>query len=197
MNESRLIGGIVCLALAVLIVVLTFGLPPGRMVFTVGEANVPILRAIILAIVGLALLITARESRKQDITTPAEGAQAESAEASEKAVLNKRLETMAWGCFLIMLGGFSFVPSDQVPKGVWSIGVGAIMLGLNLARYSYQIKMSGFTTFLGVVSLISGVMQLLGMHTLEGAVLLIVLGAYVIAKPWFDKRPLFGKAEEG
>ncbi len=115
----------------------------------------------------------------------------------EKAALNKRLETIGWGCFLIMLGGFMFVPHTVVAKGFWSIGVGVIMLGLNAARYFYKIKMSGFTTFLGVISLISGILQLLGLHTLEGAVLLVVLGAYLIVKPWFDKKQIFGKAEEG
>lgn len=34
-----------------------------------------------------------------------------------------------------MLGGFALVPGDVVPKGAWLIGVGAIMLGLNAARY--------------------------------------------------------------
>ena len=125
-----------------------------------------------------------------------QGAQVESGQANEKVALNKRLETFGWGLFLIMLGGFSFVPGEVVAKGVWSIGVGIIMLGLNVARYFYGIKMSGFTTFLGVISLIGGVLQLLGMHTLEGAILLIILGAYLIVKPWFDKHQLFGKAEE-
>jgi hypothetical protein len=56
--------------------------------------------------------------------------------------------------------------------------------------------MSGFTTFLGIISLLSGVTQLMGLHSLDLAILLIVLGAYLIVKPWFDKRQLFGKAEE-
>jgi hypothetical protein len=30
----------------------------------------------------------------------------------------------------------------------------------------------------------------------DGAVLLIVLGGYLILKPYFDKRQLFGKAEQ-
>jgi len=95
-----------------------------------------------------------------------------------------------------MLGGFALVPHTVVAKGFWSIGVGVIMLGLNAARYFLKIKMSGFTTFLGIISLISGVMQLLGMHTLEGAILLVVLGAYLLIKPWFEKRQLFGKVEQ-
>ncbi len=117
-------------------------------------------------------------------------------EVTEKKVLNKRLESIGWGCFLIMLGGFALVPEAVVPKGLWSIGVGVIMLGLNIARYFSQIKMSGFTTFLGVIALISGVMQLLGVHSFEGAILLIILGAYLLVKPWFDRRQLFGKAED-
>jgi hypothetical protein len=115
----------------------------------------------------------------------------------EKAALNKRLETIAWGLFLIMLGGFMFVPKNQAPDGLWSIGVGLIMLGLNVARYFSQIKMSGFTTVLGVISVIGGVVQLFGVKNLEGAFLLIILGAYLVVKPWFDQRRLFGKAEEG
>ena len=192
MNKSRLIWGIICLALAALLAVLTVALPENKMMFMVGSTNVPILPAIILGIVGIVLLATA--GRREPET--AQAAQPRIVD-EEKAALNKRLETIGWGCFLIMLGGFMFVPHTVVAKGVWSIGVGVIMLGLNVARYFYKIKMSGFTTFLGVISLVSGILQLFGLHTLEGAILLIVLGAYLIVKPWFDKRQLFGKAEEG
>ena len=115
---------------------------------------------------------------------------------TSKIVLNKRLETAAWGLFLIMLGGFMYVPETALKKGVWSIGVGLIMLGLNAVRYRYQIRMSGFTTILGIVSVIAGVLQVLGIMAFEGAFLLIILGAYLILKPWFDQRKLFGKAEE-
>lgn len=116
---------------------------------------------------------------------------------AEKQKLNKSLETIGWGLFLIMLGGFALVPREQVPKGVWSIGVGLIMLGLNAARYFYKIKMSGFTTVLGILSLLGGIAELFGVTSLEGAFLLIILGAYLILKPWFEKRQLFGKAEQG
>lgn len=114
----------------------------------------------------------------------------------EKAALNKRLESIGWGLFLIMLGGFALVPSATLPKGLWSIGVGVIMLGLNVTRYFYKIRMSGFTTVLGIIAIISGVLELMGQNDLGGAIFLIVLGAYLLVKPWFDKRQLFGKAEE-
>ena len=115
---------------------------------------------------------------------------------SEKAALNKRLETMFWGLFLIMLGGWALIPEETIPKGAWSIGVGLLMLGLNATRYFSGIRMSGFTTVLGILALIGGVGDMLGWADLNGAFLLIILGVYLILKPWFDKNKLFGKAEE-
>ena len=56
--------------------------------------------------------------------------------------------------FLIMLGGFLFVPEWFIKGGWWSIGVGLIFLGLNAARYFNGLRMSGFTTFLGLLPMI-------------------------------------------
>lgn len=113
----------------------------------------------------------------------------------EKIALNKRLETAFWGLFLIMLGGWWFIPAEVAPKGLWSIGVGLLLLGLNAVRYFNHLRMSGFTTFLGILSLLGGIGELFGLD-LGGSLLLIVLGAYLILKPWFDERKIFGKAEE-
>ena len=114
----------------------------------------------------------------------------------EKVTLNKRLETAFWGLFLIMLGGQWLLPKDTLPNGLSSIGIGLILLGLNAARYFNKIRMSGFTTFLGILALVGGLAQMVFKFDLDGAILLIVLGAYLILKPWFDQRQLFGKAEE-
>jgi Ca2+/Na+ antiporter len=196
MSKSRLIGGIICLAAALLLAVLVVALPEGKVTFMMDGTNMPFVPVLVLGILGVWLLATAREGEDSEVTTTAPATEQEDAELSEKAVLNKRLETIGWGLFLVMLGGFALVPHELVPKGLWSIGVGVIMLGLNLTRYYFKIKMSGFTTFLGVISLLSGATQLLGMHSLDAAILLIILGAYLIVKPWFDKRQLFGKAED-
>jgi len=190
MNRSRLIAGIVCLALAAVLGVLTLVLPKDQFMFTVGDENVPMVPVIILGVVGIVLLATAGSGARRAAPEAAPVVVNE-----EKAALNKRLEAIGWGCFLIMLGGFMFVPEATISKGYWSIGVGVIMLGLNVARYFCKIKLSGFTTFLGIISLVSGVLQVLGVHKLEGAILLIILGAYLFVKPWFDRRQIFGKAE--
>ena len=114
----------------------------------------------------------------------------------EKAALNKRFESVAWGLFFIMLGGFMLIPETTISKGFWSLGLGLILLGLNAARYFNGIRMSGFTTFLGILSLLGGIIQLLGWKSMDGAFFLIILGAYLILKPWFEERKLFGKAEQ-
>ena len=146
-----------------------------------------------LGIIGVVLLATAAGGGERAAT---QAARPETVLDSEKAALNKRLETIGWGCFLVMLGGFMLVPHTVIAQGFWSIGVGVIMLGLNVARYLNGIKMSGFTTFLGVISVLGGVLQLTGLEAIEGPFLLIILGAFLLVKPWFDKRRLFGKAEE-
>lgn len=113
-----------------------------------------------------------------------------------KVALNKRLETTFWGLFLIMLGGWALIPAETIPKGAWSIGVGLLLLGLNATRYLNGIRMSGFTTVLGVLSLVGGIGDMLGWADLNGALILIILGAYLILKPWFEQKKLFGKAEQ-
>jgi hypothetical protein len=160
--------------------------------FQIGDTNMPWVPPVVLAAAGILILSTSKkgeekmesETKVQPTLDP------------QKVALNKSLETVAWGCFLVLLGGFMFVPHSLVKGGWWSIGVGVIMLGLNAVRYFNQIKMSGFTTVLGILSVIGGVVQLFGVQNLEGAFLLIILGAYLIFKQWFDKRRLFGKAEE-
>jgi hypothetical protein len=191
MNKSKLIWGIICLAIAVGLAVANLTLPPESLMFQVGDINMPWLPPVVLAIVGIILLATVNEPEEKKAA-----AQELVNVDPEKAALNKRLETMAWGAFLVMLGGFMFIPDSIVKGGWWSIGVGLIFLGLNAARYFNGLRMSGFTTFLGILSVAGGVLDLVGMPGVNGAVLLIVLGGYLLLKPYFEKRQLFGKAEQ-
>ncbi|MBM4459578.1 MAG: hypothetical protein FJ011_17765 [Chloroflexi bacterium] len=196
MNKGTLIGGIACLALAALLGVLAL-LMPDKIMYYVEGVNRPWVPPAVFGVVGVVLLAVAFGGaliggQKAAAATPPKAIVIDPA----KAALNKRLETIGWGCFLVMLGGFLLVPQTVIAKGLWSVGVGLIMLGLNAARYLKGIRMSGFTTFLGVISVIGGIAQLAGLNAIEGAFFLIILGVFVLAKPWFDKRQLFGKAEE-
>jgi hypothetical protein len=187
MNKSKLVWGIVLLAIAAGLTVANLTLPPENLMFQIGDTNMPWIPPVVLGIIGIILLATVNQTEEKPAAANVD---------PDKAARNKTLETMAWGAFLIMLGGFMFVPQEIVKGGWWSIGVGLIFLGLNAARYFSKIRMSGFTTFLGVISVLGGILDLAGLQGVNGAVLLIVLGSYLILKPNFDKRQVFGKAEQ-
>ena len=195
MNKLKLILGIVCLVIATALAVLNLTLSPDRLWFDLGYGNMPWVPPVVFAIVGIVLLATAGLGRPGE-TNPAAQPKPEVIQDPEKAALNKRLETAFWGVFLIMLAGWWLIPAETAPKGLWSIGVGLLLLALNAVRYFSRIKMSGFTTFLGLLSVLGGIIEVAGWADLNGALLLFVLGAYLILKPWFEKQRIFGKAEE-
>ncbi len=113
--------------------------------------------------------------------------QGTSNEDTQKSALNKRLEAIGWGLFLIMMGVIWLVPDEQVPQGTWLIGAGLIMLGVNGVRYLKGIKMSGFTIVLGILALAAGLGGLFGVKPLI-AILLILIGASIILKPRIEKK---------
>ena len=65
MNKGRLVGGIICLALAALLGVLNVVLPADELMFPVGDMDIPWAPAVILGIVGIVLLVTAGSGRQK------------------------------------------------------------------------------------------------------------------------------------
>jgi len=65
MIKSQLIGGIVCLVIAAFLAVVSFTLPPEKLMFMVGANNNIPLAPIILAIIGVLLLATAGRGKKK------------------------------------------------------------------------------------------------------------------------------------
>lgn len=102
---------------------------------------------------------------------------------------NKRLEMIGWGLFLIMIGGLGLVPDQYVPEGLWLIGTGFIMLGINAARYFYHLPLSWFTIILGLLALASGTSDMLGIDLPVFPILLILIGAHILLKSRFERQP--------
>jgi hypothetical protein len=111
-------------------------------------------------------------------------------EQLRQEAVNKRLESIAWALFLIMIGGLWLVPDNVLPEGVWSIGVGLILLGLNAARWRSNIRMSGFTLFVGGLALLTGIGDMAGIDLPVFALILIFIGASMIVKPLLEKDRL-------
>jgi len=101
-------------------------------------------------------------------------------EEARRQDLNKRLETIGWGLFFIMIGGFALV--KDVPEGTWLVGVGLIMLGLNLVRLLAGIRASWFTLILGTIALLSGLSSVAGVSIPVGPLLVILIGLAIIVR---------------
>ena len=99
-----------------------------------------------------------------------------------KTDLNKRLEDSGWGFFLLMMGTLLLLPSELVPQGVWLIGAGLIMLGLNFVRSINGISPSRFTVGLGIVSLLLGLASFFGLQPPLFAIFLALIGLSIIVK---------------
>jgi hypothetical protein len=108
--------------------------------------------------------------------------EAEAARTGEpqKRALDSQLERIGWGLFLIMIGGLALVPKGLVPEGVWLVGTGLIMLGLNVARRLNGIRVSGFTVVLGLAALAAGLSAVAGVSLPVFPILLIALGAQIL-----------------
>ena len=96
--------------------------------------------------------------------------------------LNSRLEGIAWGLFLVMAGGFLLVPESQLPQGIWPIGIGVIMLGLNAVRLALGVPVSWVTIVLGSLAILGGLGDFAGVDIDVGAIILIILGTALVLK---------------
>jgi hypothetical protein len=117
-----------------------------------------------------------------------EGNQLSSAQEPSKDALDKRLDTIGWGLFLLMLGGLWLAPEGVVPEGAWLVGTGLILLALSLARYLNEIQVSWFWIGLGVLALGAGIGEMVGLSLPVFPILLIIAGAATLFRVFFAKE---------
>ena len=97
---------------------------------------------------------------------------------------NLDLGTMAWGAFFILWGITEMFKS--LPEGTGAVGIGVILISLNLARLWKGQPTSGFTTTFGVLALLLGALQLarpflhLSFDLPIFAILLMALGVILV-----------------
>jgi hypothetical protein len=99
---------------------------------------------------------------------------------------NPDYNLVAWGAFFFLWGFTEMFKS--LPDGIGAVGIGVILVGLNLVRYWNQQSISGFTTTLGVLALVLGVLELaipflhLSFELPIFAILLMVLGVIELGR---------------
>jgi hypothetical protein len=100
--------------------------------------------------------------------------------------LNLDFGTIAWGALFILWGiteMFKFLPD-----GTGAIGIGLILIGLNVARSLSGQPTSGFSTTLGILALLLGGLELvrpylhLSFELPIFAILLLALGVMVLLR---------------
>ena len=98
--------------------------------------------------------------------------------------LNRNFDAIGWGALFIWWGISVLVTS--LPVGTVAIGTGVILLGVNVARKISGVPISRFSTTLGILAFVWGVLELVGVllslpfELPIFAILLIVLGVIVL-----------------
>jgi hypothetical protein len=106
--------------------------------------------------------------------------------------LNRNFEAIAWGALFIWWGVTELV--NDLPNGIGIIGVGLILLGVNVLRALNGTRINGFSSTIGVLALVWGGLELAGavlslpFELPVFAILLIVLGAIILAPVLFRNQ---------
>lgn len=108
--------------------------------------------------------------------------------AEQKSGLEKRLDAIGWGLFLIMIGGLWLAPERMIPDRAWLIGTGIIIIGVSLAKYLHKLKVSGFWVFLGILAVGSGLSDLFALDLPVFPIILVIFGAGLILKTFLEKK---------
>jgi hypothetical protein len=99
---------------------------------------------------------------------------------SNKSTFDRQVERIGWALFLIMIGALALLPDDLVPEGTWLVGVGLIMIGMNIARHFARIPISYFTSAVGLVAFAGGLCALAGVSLPIFPILLAAIGVVIL-----------------
>ena len=89
----------------------------------------------------------------------------------------RRLETVGWALFFIWVG---FAWLTNVAFGVGLLGVGLIILGGQVARNHFHLKLEGFWVIVGLLFVVGSLWELYDVELSLGPVLLIVAGVALL-----------------
>lgn len=115
-------------------------------------------------------------------------AQARQFEDTQKHVVKRQIEAAGWGLLLLITGCALLLPDQHVAEVAWLIGVGLVLLGANAVRYLNGMRMGTGNFVLGGTALAGGAASLFGISLPLIPILLILLGAGLVAGLVFDRE---------
>ena len=102
----------------------------------------------------------------------------------EKSTTNKVLDALAWGVFAVLLGaGWIASSYYHLDTGIHvALGVGFILIALNLARMTMGITVSKFSLFVGLLALALSGAGLLGFTMPFVPTVIVLVGLFIVAE---------------
>jgi hypothetical protein len=102
----------------------------------------------------------------------------------------RMLTTIAWGLFFVLVGGaWLYGETFHFDTGtIIAIGVGLILIGLNLARSSLGGQVSRFSLGIGILALLIGLARYAGVKVDILPLVIIMVGLFIIAEAFVAVR---------
>jgi hypothetical protein len=103
---------------------------------------------------------------------------------TEKTQTNKVLDAIAWGVFIVLLGaGWIASAYYQMDTGIYvALGVGLVLIALNLSRRAMGITISKFSLFIGLLALTLSGAGLLGFAMPFVPTVIVLVGLLIVAE---------------
>jgi hypothetical protein len=97
---------------------------------------------------------------------------------------NKVLDGLAWGSFFILLGLVWIIStSNSIDAGALvAVGVGIILIAINLIRLRVGTKISKFSLFIGLIAFALGGAGILGYSLDLVPMIIILIGLFIVAE---------------
>ncbi len=95
------------------------------------------------------------------------------------------LTSLAWGLFIVLIGlSWALYEYYGIPMVPYiALGAGIILIGLNVARTGFGMRLSKFSLFIGIVAFVIGGTEMMGFYELPLLAMIIVLiGLFIIAE---------------
>jgi len=122
---------------------------------------------------------------KKEVAQEAKAQKADRSEAHKTDAVASKLDAFGWGLFLIWLG---IVLLAKAQASVALLGIGIIMLGVQLARIVLRLNIERFWFVAGLLFIVGALWQLADPGVSVVSILLIVAGVALVLTRFFPRQ---------